>query len=405
MAAFGGGGGAAEAAAARAADFLGGYTAGARSSVEEANGRGYPGRDAASSSRAPQRKSAAEEAFLQDWATGSSSLRASSADYYFDSYNHYGVHEDILKDYVTMSSYSRAIKQNAHLFRGAVVLDVGAGLGICSLLAAKAGARRVIALEAQQELVAMGSRVAAHNGFGPEVIQFVCGTADALDALPDGIEEVDIIVSEWAGYFLMYEARLADVLRARDRWLKKPGGLMFPDRARIHVALMEDLAYTEQHFDFYADVWGFDYTSMSSQARCEPVVNVFEESQVLSTSACILNLDLYQCKASDCFELGNSFQVECKRPGVAHAALAWFEICFDSCHKPISFSTGPDCTPTCWKQTAFFLSGVAPSLKDGDRVRGMIVVRKASEAKRHIDIKIALGANSGQMRSHFFRWT
>lgn len=37
--------------------------------------------------------------------------------------------------------------------------------------------------------------------------------------LPDGIEKVDIIISEWMGYCLFYESMLKTVLYARDKWL------------------------------------------------------------------------------------------------------------------------------------------------------------------------------------------
>lgn len=43
--------------------------------------------------------------------------------------------------------------------------------------------------------------------------------------------QVDIILSEWMGYFLLYESMLHTVLTARDRWLA-PDGLLFPDKAR-----------------------------------------------------------------------------------------------------------------------------------------------------------------------------
>merc|ERR1711971_347329 len=137
--------------------------------------------------------------------------------------------------------------------------------GLCALMAAKAGARRVIALEAEPELVAVGTRIARRNGFGPEVLEFVCGSPSSLEKLPDGLESVDIIVSEWMGYFLMYEARLAEVFSARDRWLK-PGGLLFPDRAKMYLALIEDAAYRERHFDYYGNVWGFDFSAMKASA-------------------------------------------------------------------------------------------------------------------------------------------
>jgi len=37
------------------------------------------------------------------------------------------------------------------------------------------------------------------------------------------VEKVDIIISEWMGYFLLYEGMLDSVLYARDKWLAKDG--------------------------------------------------------------------------------------------------------------------------------------------------------------------------------------
>merc|ERR1711957_141674 len=116
----------------------------------------------------------------------------------------------------------------------------------------------------------MGEALARKNGFGPEVLQFVCGRPGDIDKLPDDIEQVDIIVGAWMGYFLMYESRLEHVLKARDRWLK-PGGLMFPDRAKMYGALLEDPQYVEQHFDYYGKVWDFDYSILRAPAQSQPV--------------------------------------------------------------------------------------------------------------------------------------
>ena len=43
------------------------------------------------------------------------------------------------------------------------------------------------------------------------------------------VEKVDIIISEWMGYCLLYESMLETVLFARDKWLAE-GGLLFPDK-------------------------------------------------------------------------------------------------------------------------------------------------------------------------------
>lgn len=59
------------------------------------------------------------------------------------------------------------------------------------------------------------------------------------------IQEFDIIVSEWMGYFLLYESMLDTVLLARDKYLKKDG-LIFPDTATLYLAAIEDQDYKEE---------------------------------------------------------------------------------------------------------------------------------------------------------------
>jgi protein arginine N-methyltransferase 1 len=59
------------------------------------------------------------------------------------------------------------------------------------------------------------------------------------------LDQFDIIISEWMGYFLLYESMLDTVLLARDKYLRK-GGLIFPDTATLYMAAIEDQDYKEE---------------------------------------------------------------------------------------------------------------------------------------------------------------
>jgi Ca-activated chloride channel family protein len=65
---------------------------------------------------------------------------------------------------------------------------------------------------------------------------------------PAGVDKVDIIISEWMGYFLYYESMLDTVLYARDKYLA-PGGLIFPDKATMMVCAIEDGDYKEEKLE------------------------------------------------------------------------------------------------------------------------------------------------------------
>ena len=62
---------------------------------------------------------------------------------YFASYEDLSVHELMLKDRPRTEAYRDFILKNKALFKGKVVVDVGAGTGILSMFAAQAGAKKV----------------------------------------------------------------------------------------------------------------------------------------------------------------------------------------------------------------------------------------------------------------------
>lgn len=68
-------------------------------------------------------------------------------DQYFDSYSHYYIHEEMIKDKVRTESYMQAILLNKECLKDKIVLDIGCGTGILSIFAARAGAKHVYAVD------------------------------------------------------------------------------------------------------------------------------------------------------------------------------------------------------------------------------------------------------------------
>lgn len=87
-----------------------------------------------------------------------------------------------------------------------------------SMFAAKAGAARVLSVD-NSDIIEKARQNIKENGF-EDVITLHRGKIEEIK-LPC---KVDIIISEWMGYFLLYEAMLDSVLVARDRFLV-PGGI------------------------------------------------------------------------------------------------------------------------------------------------------------------------------------
>ena len=101
-----------------------------------------------------------------------------------------------------------AVMANKSCFEGKVVLDVGTGSGILSIWAAQAGAKKVYAVEATAMAVHARKLVAA-NGLS-EVVEVIQNSVEQVE-LP---EQVDIIISEWMGYFLLRESMFDSVIKA-----------------------------------------------------------------------------------------------------------------------------------------------------------------------------------------------
>eukprot|EP00439_Symbiodinium_sp_Y106_P046717 s5453_g5.t5 len=169
---------------------------------------------------------------------------------YFKQYGCLEEQMTMLQDSVRMQAYRNAIETSVADFRDKVVLDVGCGTGVLAIFAAKAGARKVYAVEAS-DMASAAKQVVAANGVD-KVVEVIRGMVETIE-LP---EKVDVIISEWMGNFLLKESMLDTVLIARDRFLK-PGGLLFPSHARLFLAPCAHSCFAERWQSYVDELWAW----------------------------------------------------------------------------------------------------------------------------------------------------
>lgn len=171
------------------------------------------------------------------------------------------------------------------------------------------------------------------NGFGDR-ITIIRGKVEEVE-LP--VEKVDIIISEWMGYFLLYESMLDTVLFARDKWLN-PDGILMPDRAILWLAGVEDGQYKSKTIDFWDNVYDVKMTSIKKWALFEPMVDTVKKYQVNTTSCPILDIDLKTCSVKD-LDFAAEYELRAKRFDKIHGLVSWFDCYFSHGSEAVRLST------------------------------------------------------------------
>ncbi|KAG9138275.1 hypothetical protein Leryth_001478 [Lithospermum erythrorhizon] len=296
---------------------------------------------------------------------------------YFDSYSSFSIHREMISDKARTDAYRQAIMGNPSLLKDSVVMDVGCGTGILSLFAAQSGASRVLAVEASERMAGFAKQIAKDNDLlkieNPDqstnhhtgTMEVVQGMIEELgDSYDIPHHSVDVLISEWMGYCLLYESMLSSVLFARDRWLK-PGGAILPDVATMFVA---GFGKGGTSIPFWENVYGLNMSCIAKEvvedAAHFPIVDVLDSREVVTETEVLQSFDLPTMKLED---MDFTAEVELKpilnysncissepKTTWCYGIVLWFETGFTDrfCKEhPTLLSTSPYAPTTHWCQT------------------------------------------------------
>merc|ERR1712157_287658 len=224
------------------------------------------------------------------------------------------------------------------------------------------------------------------------------------------------------GYFLLRESMLDTLVRARDRFLKKDTGLMFPSHCSMYFAPMRDeeerKTLSQEYRGAMSDWYEFVESTMSTYGVDMAILGeAFEKEQreyyllssrwsellqeaVLAEPILIKELDMMTCTIEDSRGIHDcpfSFHiVNDEVVGPVSGFAGWFTADFQSrtdennhappLTNPAYLSTGPEAGYTHWGQQTFYLYSSIPLIHgETTDIQGNIRMYRSKDNARLYD--------------------
>ena len=262
-------------------------------------------------------------------------------------------HRQFLADRSRLEQYASALREV--VVPGDIVVDLASGTGILGLLACRAGAARVVAVEVDA-IAGVARAIAQANGYADRIEVCRCHSSEA--SLPD---RADLLVTDQIGHFGFDTGLLSLLADARARLLK-PGGRLVPSRLDLEVAPVE-------HADQFARVafWetqpaGFDFSPVRPMAANTGYPTRFDASQLLCAPVTGCRIDL-ATSAPPVLRIDASFTAV--RPGTLSGVGGWFTA---QLSPSITLSNSPLDLRQIHRRQVFFPIEREEPLDAGDRI-------------------------------------
>jgi SAM-dependent methyltransferase len=255
------------------------------------------------------------------------------------SYRDVAMHKVMLQDVVRTEAYEQAVANVVTPEHS--VLDFGCGTGILAMFAARAGAEKVIAVD-RSPFIKTAQAIAQANSL--DNIDFYYDDDQSLQL----DEKVDVIVSEWMGHCLFYEAMLEPLLAVRDRYLADDG-IMIPAEVTLHAGLvcdedlLEDLAFLREK------PYGLDFSPIADAPFEQTDLVTLDPDSLLENTAKLGSLNMHTITKADTPRVFTGTLRPEKKCNI-YALCGWFSTTLSP---GVAFGTGPDDLPTHWDQVLF----------------------------------------------------
>lgn len=261
-------------------------------------------------------------------------------------------HIDMLADGERNRAYNKTIQANIN--EGDIVFDIGAGTGLLSMMSARAGAKKVLAIELMEVIADCASEIIKDNKL-EDKIEVLQMRSTALEEGKNFDEKADVIVSEIVDSTLIGEGVIPTIRHAKANLLK-PGGKIIPASASIECMAVEidDLQKTYK----MDDVEGFDLSAFKrfvNQDNSRMVSLRTAPHKVLSEPQEVRFFDFYNLEdiASVMDPHRKTFKLKITEDGELQGLAFWFRMNLD---ENTQICSGPNGNVIHWDQMVSFIN-------------------------------------------------
>ena len=249
------------------------------------------------------------------------------------------------------------------------MLDIGAGSGLLSMMAARAGADTVVAVEQSSHMCEVAEKTIAANGLSSQCVvlqrdarRMFATTSEGLRAgrKPDGEapeleRKADILVFEVFDSGLIGEGALHLTVLAKHRLLL-PDARIIPASARVFCQPIEYrvtrcCGVDVQHLNQYN--WRADYEGVNLDLHQGQWAALSDPVQVFQFDFSDIAVNSMPASAS--------FDARVTQSGVLNAVSLWFELQLDE-HEVLT--TSPDGKGCTWQNAVYFVDELRVSPGD-----------------------------------------
>jgi protein arginine N-methyltransferase 1 len=261
-------------------------------------------------------------------------------------------HREYLSDAPRVAAFAAAIADVVK--PGDIVLDLASGTGILGLLACRAGAARVYAIDGGG--MAQPARAIARDNALDARVHVISGLSGHV-SVP---EPADVLVTDQIGHF-GFDAGIVGFVADARRRLLKPGARLVPSRIDLLVAPVEapDVA---DAVDFWSRrPGGFDMGSLREMTLNSGHPRMLDAGQLLGVPAAGGSIDLF----ADHISIAVSADVVVTRPGTLHGIGGWFSAALSP---SVTMSNSPTAANRIARRGVVFPIGGGTAVAAGDRV-------------------------------------